>query len=105
MGRVCDEHDHHFRATGPWGLCARCGGEPPDPTKPTAEPAIQNIRDLLVVAMAPELQCWGEDRGLHLMLVEAMAVVAFVLDHTTAHSFKLLAELHGEQTNPEKKPS
>ena len=65
---------------------------------------VQNIRDLLVVAMAPDLQRWGYDNGLTLNIPEAREIVAFVLDHTTGKSFELLAKLRAEQTAEEKHP-
>jgi hypothetical protein len=57
---------------------------------------IENIRDFLIVALAPDLQKWGDDNGITLNAQEAREIVAFILDHLTGKSYGLLAKL-GQQ--------
>ena len=92
MARKCAAKDHHYQPDA-YGVCRRCGGEAP---VLFVDNEIHNIRDVLIVALAPELQTWGEARGLHWKLEEARSIVAFILDHLTGHSYGLLAKL-GQQ--------
>jgi hypothetical protein len=58
---------------------------------------IQNIRDLLIVAIAPDLQVWAEARRLHLLRQDTEAIIALVIDGLTPRSVELLAELHDKR--------
>ena len=92
MGTPCAAKDHHYQPDT-YGVCRRCGGEAP---VLFVDNEIHNIRDFLIVALAPELEQYMVNEVEPQDPQATRKIVAFILDHLTGHSYGLLAKL-GQQ--------